>query len=633
MKMYGRLLLGLNIFGMTSLLNWSLFSLWMSIEVVSSLLTVFLILIGGFVFTIGAHQMSRWMDRYRVLPRKSDFLIAGGMILIAALAQACIAYALTQKPVYLSSGFWLLNSVVTFVAYCGYYFRETQLLTEGIRKKKVVVDLLPNERAQVIAALHASGILGYLEILGPVELREYFLKRNEHQIDQIIISRGAVRHFNDEDFLMRAHLAGITIVDRRELLEDLTGRIRLSDLDSWSFLISATSQTPFLRAYAHLKVFAEPILAILMAVALLPVFAVVALMIKISSPGPILYRQRRGGYLGKPFDLIKFRSMRTDSESSGARWATDNDDRVTPIGRIMRKTRLDELPQLWNVARGEMSFIGPRPERPEFYDKLKQDIPLFKIRTSIRPGISGWAQVCAGYAASVEESRTKLEFDLYYIKHVSPWIDTLVLIKTLIVAVTGSERIPAAPSSEGFDDLGGVPGKNAPSGVLSRSHDSAGRYDASVANSSAFQDRAVRAHPDVVANGDGLGRELPVMSFGVGNLGVARTEARTNGLDLSAPVVGVYGMRIEILDKDVPATDKPLADTDRPAGGNADVSQNAALPDLNRRLAVGLNARSLVNHGMVPHPNPRRRLFRLKTAKSLQANILAQVNSWVRPQE
>jgi lipopolysaccharide/colanic/teichoic acid biosynthesis glycosyltransferase len=175
---------------------------------------------------------------------------------------------------------------------------------------------------------------------------------------------------------------------------------------------------------------------------LLPVFLVIASLIKLTSKGPIFYKQIRTGYLGKTFTLIKFRSMFTDSEINGPQWCTDNDCRITPLGKFLRKTRLDEFPQLLNVLKGEMSFFGPRPERPEIYNELKKEIPLFSLRTIVRPGITGWAQVCAGYAASVQESRLKLEYDLYYIQHMSPRLDLIILVKTLEVALFGSKRLP-----------------------------------------------------------------------------------------------------------------------------------------------------------------------------------------------
>ena len=204
--------------------------------------------------------------------------------------------------------------------------------------------------------------------------------------------------------------------------------------------MAATPQTTPLRAYSSVKTVLEPLVAIALGIILAPVMVTIAIVIRSTSKGPILYRQNRTGYLGKNFTLVKFRSMFIDSEANGPQWCCDNDSRITPVGKFLRKTRLDELPQLWNVLRGEMSFVGPRPERPEIYSRLKKEIPLFSMRTIVRPGITGWAQVVAGYAASVEESQLKLEYDLYYIQHMSPRLDLIVLAMTLKVAIFGSTK-------------------------------------------------------------------------------------------------------------------------------------------------------------------------------------------------
>jgi len=145
----------------------------------------------------------------------------------------------------------------------------------------------------------------------------------------------------------------------------------------------------------------------------------------------------RAGRRGKPFRLLKFRTMVVDAEKSGVQWSSENDNRITPLGRFLRKTRIDELPQLVNVLRGELGFVGPRPERPEIVRRLENDLPFFSLRTIIRPGITGWAQVQYGYVASVEESRLKLEYDLFYIVHQSVWLDLAILLKTLALILRG----------------------------------------------------------------------------------------------------------------------------------------------------------------------------------------------------
>jgi exopolysaccharide biosynthesis polyprenyl glycosylphosphotransferase len=173
----------------------------------------------------------------------------------------------------------------------------------------------------------------------------------------------------------------------------------------------------------------------------LPLMALAALAIRVSSNGPVLYSQTRVGRNGVAFRIYKFRSMRVDAEAtSGAVWSVENDPRVTRIGRFLRRTRVDELPQLWNVLRGDMSFIGPRPERPEFVADLELQIPYYGQRHVVRPGITGWAQIRHGYGATIEDAREKLQFDLFYIKHMSFPFDVYIVLETVktVLVRTGS---------------------------------------------------------------------------------------------------------------------------------------------------------------------------------------------------
>jgi exopolysaccharide biosynthesis polyprenyl glycosylphosphotransferase len=168
-------------------------------------------------------------------------------------------------------------------------------------------------------------------------------------------------------------------------------------------------------------------------IVLLPVLAIVAVAIKLDSRGPVLFRQERVGQSGRIFVLNKFRSMRQDAEAAGAVWASSHDPRVTRVGRFIRKIRLDEVPQLFNVLAGDMSLIGPRPERPEFVRTLQRQVPFYMGRHAVKPGITGWAQVRFQYAASVEDTLEKLQYDLYYIKNYSLFLDLIVLVQTIRV--------------------------------------------------------------------------------------------------------------------------------------------------------------------------------------------------------
>jgi exopolysaccharide biosynthesis polyprenyl glycosylphosphotransferase len=170
----------------------------------------------------------------------------------------------------------------------------------------------------------------------------------------------------------------------------------------------------------------------------LPLLPLMALAVKLTSPGPVLYRQKRVGRYGVLFDCYKFRTMRADAEAeAGPTWAGDDDPRTTLVGRVLRRTRLDEIPQLWNVLRGDMGFVGPRPERPEFVEWLSREIPYYHLRHIIRPGLTGWAQVRYQYGASLEESKEKLRYDLYYIKNISLSLDLLIVLHTVKIVLLG----------------------------------------------------------------------------------------------------------------------------------------------------------------------------------------------------
>jgi exopolysaccharide biosynthesis polyprenyl glycosylphosphotransferase len=204
---------------------------------------------------------------------------------------------------------------------------------------------------------------------------------------------------------------------------------------SWLIFADGFVKTRLTRA---VKRTIDLILAVAGLLLTLPLMGLIALAIRLDSRGPVLFRQERVGQGGRIFVLSKFRSMNADAEErSGPVWASAHDPRVTRIGRILRKTRLDELPQLIQILRGEMSFIGPRPERPEFVQLLQREVPFYMERLSVKPGLSGWAQVRCPYGASVEDALEKLQYDLYYVKNLSPFLDLLILFSTIQVVLFG----------------------------------------------------------------------------------------------------------------------------------------------------------------------------------------------------
>jgi len=229
--------------------------------------------------------------------------------------------------------------------------------------------------------------------------------------------------------LLDLRLRGVVIEDASALMERLSGKLPLDGLNPSSliftdgFKVKASQQ--IVRRLVSITV---SLIALMIC---LPFIPFIILAVRLSSPGPIFFRQTRVGLRGRLFSVFKFRTMRQDAEAKGAVWATKNDPRVTTLGRFMRKTRIDEIPQLWNVLSGEMGFVGPRPERPEFLQWLTTAIPFYDLRHLIRPGITGWAQVRYQYGASLEETKQKLEYDLYYVKHLSLGLDLLIMFETI----------------------------------------------------------------------------------------------------------------------------------------------------------------------------------------------------------
>lgn len=251
----------------------------------------------------------------------------------------------------------------------------------------------------------------------------------EDEIERVIIALDERRGALPLNTLLKYKLRGLVIEHGVSFYERITGRILVNRVDPSAFIFSA--RIGLSRWRYLLQRFRDVLFSIILSILSLPVMLLTALAIKLESPGPVLYFQERVGLYGGVFQLVKFRSMRLDAEKDGAVWAHEDDDRVTRCGSFIRKTRIDELPQLWNVLRGEMSLVGPRPERPVFVSKLIETIPFYGLRHDVKPGLTGWAQISFPYGASVEDSVRKLEYDLYYVKNVSMALDFLVIFHTI----------------------------------------------------------------------------------------------------------------------------------------------------------------------------------------------------------
>jgi lipopolysaccharide/colanic/teichoic acid biosynthesis glycosyltransferase len=235
-----------------------------------------------------------------------------------------------------------------------------------------------------------------------------------------------------ERFLAQCILAHIPVFHIRQVMEDLTGRVRIDHLSENE--VGTLLPSPL---YTVCKRLIDIVGVLVVAPIVLPLMLFTAIAIRLDSPGPAVFVQNRVGLGNRDFRIYKFRSMRTDAEADGARLACDGDDRITRVGAFIRKTRLDELPQLWNVLKGDMSLIGPRPEQRVFVDQFDAEIPFYIYRHVVRPGITGWAQVMQGYAGDADATRVKIQHDFYYIKHFSLWLDILIVFKTVRIVLTG----------------------------------------------------------------------------------------------------------------------------------------------------------------------------------------------------
>ncbi|WP_459945414.1 TIGR03013 family XrtA/PEP-CTERM system glycosyltransferase [Desulfocastanea catecholica] len=258
------------------------------------------------------------------------------------------------------------------------------------------------------------------------DFEELFFRRD---FERIIVALDDGRGATPVKTLLYYKMQGITIEPSTTFYERVAGKILVEKIaPSWIIYSDGFSLS---RWKYHVKRLIDLCFSFIFLIVSLPVLLVTAILIKLDSAGPVFYFQERVGQKNRPFRIIKFRSMRQDAEKDGAVWAKKNDERVTRVGEVIRTLRIDEIPQLWNILRGEMSLVGPRPERQVFVDQLVQKIPYYNIRHEMKPGVTGWAQVCYPYGASEQDALRKLEYDLYYMKNVSIGFDLLVIFKTV----------------------------------------------------------------------------------------------------------------------------------------------------------------------------------------------------------
>lgn len=300
------------------------------------------------------------------------------------------------------------------------------LLREG-KYSYHVLGFVDKDPSRVGEKLVNPGIVGTLD--GLYQIVE------QRAVQTIVVCFEDRREILPMDSLLDFKAMGLHVVDGTKLYEEKSGQLSIDFVRPSSLIFSGGFKKRAL--VMMLKRTIDLLSSFIGLMALLPMFGLIGLMIKLDSPGNIFYRQLRVGLRGHPFFIWKFRSMYKDSEKSGPAWASARDPRVSRVGRWMRTWRIDELPQLLNVVKGEMSLVGPRPERPFFVQELRQTIPYYDLRHTVRPGITGWAQTRFRYGASAEDAKMKMRFDLYYVKNLALWLDFRILVETIRVALFG----------------------------------------------------------------------------------------------------------------------------------------------------------------------------------------------------
>jgi sugar transferase (PEP-CTERM system associated) len=291
-----------------------------------------------------------------------------------------------------------------------------------------VVGFVDSDPALVGKSLINPKVIGLTSELGALVKSE--------NIDRIVVAIGDRRGQFPTQELLRLSLSGdVSIEESAAFYERLTGRVLLDMIRPSWLIFSGRGQRA--RVNEVIRTVMHRAIALVGAILSLPIVLLTAILIKIDSRGPVLYKQERVGQNGHVFTLMKFRSMRTDAEKDGPVWAKSEDERMTRVGRIIRKIRVDEIPQFWNILRGDMNFVGPRPERPHFIAQLAQEIPFYEQRHLIPPGLTGWAQIKYPYGASIEDARQKLQYDLYYIKNHNLTLDATILFETVKTILFG----------------------------------------------------------------------------------------------------------------------------------------------------------------------------------------------------
>ena len=408
-----------------------------------------LLIEGGYakilVLTVVVLLLSHWLDLYDTTTLGSEWnfrllFVLGAVTLGLAGIRAFV------PTFFYSNGSLLVGLVILIFALFLWRIAYSWLVQQPYLRERVYV-LGTGERAQrLLTGLRQKPNMG-IEVVGWTGNVEGELTRDtvashlltmvhERKVHRVINAMPDRRKTLPVEELLALRLAGVKIEEATSWLERIYGRIEVDQLyPSWLIFAEGFRFSAFSRLLRRFVNFSAALIGLVLS---LPLFPIVALLVKLSSPGPVLYHQKRVGRLGVEFYCHKFRTMHQDAEAdTGATWATDNDPRITPIGKFLRASRLDEIPQLWCVLKGDMHFVGPRPERPEFVEMLSREIPYYRVRHTVKPGITGWAQVQYKYGNTLKDAREKLQYDLFYIKNKSVGLDFWIVFQTVKIVLLG----------------------------------------------------------------------------------------------------------------------------------------------------------------------------------------------------
>ncbi len=400
-----------------------------------------------FVLTAVVLLCSHWFDLYDTARLNTRGELYFRLLMVPGLLAFVMAGISLFRPDFLlGNGSTPLGLLIVALALFGWrlgygWLVQLPILVErvyvvgtGERAQRLVQGLRQNPEIGVEIASWTGKLEGAVtrEAVA-AHLMDVVKKQKVHRVIVAVPDRRGTTPMKE---LLELRMQGVKIEEAASWLEKISGKIEVENLyPSWLVFNEGFRRSAVFVLVRRVLSIIISLIGLLLALPLLPF---VALAVRLDSEGPVFYTQTRVGKRGRLFKVVKFRTMRQDAESSsGAQWAADNDPRITRVGRFLRMSRLDEIPQLWCVLKGDMAFVGPRPERPEFIEGLSKEIPYYGVRHMVRPGVTGWAQIKYKYGSTIEDAREKLQYDLYYIKHASIGLDLLILFQTVKIVILG----------------------------------------------------------------------------------------------------------------------------------------------------------------------------------------------------